>query len=750
MTLDSSLLAGWISTIALQGTLLLAAAWIIDRTLSRANAQWRELSWRIALFGGVLVATLQLLFAPDLSSPRFVVPTPSFNTRAVSPVREKAQDITQTNVVADAQTIKSSSVDTAGHSSSPSHFSTIDWRSGVVALWLLGAAASLMNIATSVVRLRRRIGKARSLADPALASKSHLVAQRIGVAAPALMELRDIESPLALTRGRVIVPTWALETLDHDQLSVMLAHEIAHIARRDPLWKLLTALWCSVFWFIPFAWIARRRLDDLAEIACDAIAAHHTRNHRALAECLVACAEHRPSRFVTSLAPAMASRPSSLLYRVERLLEGRPLQTGPAPGYRIVAVMTMMLCVVALPAVGFDRATAAPKGDSKSSSSVSIHSDDGVENTRIILDDGTTSMSVTIDGKIAFKADDTGIERLDADGVARFEETRDSTTRRVVFTMQKGVLQPTYFVANVEQPFDAAAQSWFAQLLPALIRESGIGAEERIGRLYRQGGAALVLDEIRKTHSTYARGLYLAQLLATGPLQPADVDAVIALAGAMESDYDRRNALTEIWKTQTLDESQQTTFLRQMQRFTSDYERSELLIAVLPALKHTEASYRIWLDAANEIGSDYEHRRCLQTLIEHGEASDADLARVIDASNSLGSDYEHRELLTTAIEHARDIKPLAMAYTQSAGQIRSDYERREALIAFANHGSLDAASARAVLDAAAQIRSKNERKDVLIALARVMPKDAALAARYHEVTADLSDFERQEAESALR
>ena len=53
-------LAGWLLSVALHGGLLLAAAWLIDRTVRFAPST-RESMWRCALFGGVFTASLQAL-----------------------------------------------------------------------------------------------------------------------------------------------------------------------------------------------------------------------------------------------------------------------------------------------------------------------------------------------------------------------------------------------------------------------------------------------------------------------------------------------------------------------------------------------------------------------------------------------------------------------------------------------------------------------------------------------------------------
>jgi hypothetical protein len=57
--------AGWLLTVALHGGLFLLAAWLIDRTWHAPPNAWRELMWRVALFGGVITASMQPIAGPS-------------------------------------------------------------------------------------------------------------------------------------------------------------------------------------------------------------------------------------------------------------------------------------------------------------------------------------------------------------------------------------------------------------------------------------------------------------------------------------------------------------------------------------------------------------------------------------------------------------------------------------------------------------------------------------------------------------
>lgn len=77
----------------------------------------------------------------------------------------------------------------------------------------------------------------------------------------------NIPSPfvLGLFRPRVYIPSG----LKGESLSYVLAHENAHIQRRDYLWKPAGYLLLSVYWFNPLLWIAYILLCRDIEGACD-------------------------------------------------------------------------------------------------------------------------------------------------------------------------------------------------------------------------------------------------------------------------------------------------------------------------------------------------------------------------------------------------------------------------------------------------------------------------------------------------
>ncbi|WP_370335739.1 M23/M56 family metallopeptidase [Parvularcula marina] len=77
-------------------------------------------------------------------------------------------------------------------------------------------------------------------------------------------------SPFATPCGRVILPSAYSKTASEEETALIIAHERAHIARRDPFWFLILAAADAVFWFNPFIRVQTSHCRLAAELDCDA------------------------------------------------------------------------------------------------------------------------------------------------------------------------------------------------------------------------------------------------------------------------------------------------------------------------------------------------------------------------------------------------------------------------------------------------------------------------------------------------
>lgn len=129
--------------------------------------------------------------------------------------------------------------------------------------------------------------------------------------------------------------------------NAVLAHEVAHLSRRDHLTAMAAELLVCMLPWHPLSWWARRRLAELAEEACDDWAIRCARGAVEYAESLLAFG--RPPR---SALLAIVSG-SSVATRVRRVLDDLAGDTrigrGLAIGGPVVAALALTIAAVARP-----------------------------------------------------------------------------------------------------------------------------------------------------------------------------------------------------------------------------------------------------------------------------------------------------------------------------------------------------------------------------------------------------------------
>jgi TonB family protein len=141
----------------------------------------------------------------------------------------------------------------------------------VVSIWMLGASLALLALVAGAVRLARLAKLARPITRETWHRLTAEVSQHLKIRGPVrLLQSPAVPIPMTwgLWRPRVVLPLGA-EHWSADRRRAVLAHELAHVRRRDWLVQILAAVVCAMYWFHPLFWLAYRRLREESEHACD-------------------------------------------------------------------------------------------------------------------------------------------------------------------------------------------------------------------------------------------------------------------------------------------------------------------------------------------------------------------------------------------------------------------------------------------------------------------------------------------------
>jgi beta-lactamase regulating signal transducer with metallopeptidase domain len=371
-------LLAWLLTYALHGTLLLGLAALVSarRRLSPAA---QDVLWKAALVGGLATATVQSLagIAPlggslalsaspvtrDAGAGTLAPPVAALPATDATPAPDLAPPSAATGTPAPEPARALAPADVASDLSAAAA-PPLAAETLLLILWALFAATALARLGLAHLSLRRMLGPRRPLEDDVLEAELDLLRREAGIRGELRLTTADgLVSPVALGRREICLPRAALDELDPAQQRSVLAHEVAHLARRDPTWLALATVLERLFPFQPLNRLARRRLQECAEYLCDDWAAHRAGSGIVVATSLLKVAEWMEAGTVPAPVPlaGMAESPSQLVTRVRRLVEnGAPGSPDRARRFALGALV--LLAGTALVAPGVTAAVVQGEG----------------------------------------------------------------------------------------------------------------------------------------------------------------------------------------------------------------------------------------------------------------------------------------------------------------------------------------------------------------------------------------------------
>ncbi len=245
----------------------------------------------------------------------------------------------------------------------------------VVALWAAGVLLLSLRTFGGWVLVQRLKAKGLSPVPESLEATFARLREALRISAPVrLYQSALVQVPTALgwLRPVVLVPAGVLVGLSAEQLELVLAHELAHIRRRDYLINLLQTAVETLLFYHPAVWWVSGRMRVEREHCCDDLAVAACGNPvgyaRALAD-LESLGARRP-------VLAMAASGGSLFERVARLVappgslsrSSRGLATVLTAG-ALALVFTLGASLVGAPRPVEDVAAAQPAQGSQPSAS---------------------------------------------------------------------------------------------------------------------------------------------------------------------------------------------------------------------------------------------------------------------------------------------------------------------------------------------------------------------------------------------
>lgn len=203
----------------------------------------------------------------------------------------------------------------------------LPWSALLVGIWALVALVGVLLIGRAAIRQRRAFEPRAPITHGACVDALDRLARRAGMRHHVrLSRSAAASTPLVLGAREICLPERALE-LEQGALEAVLAHELAHIERRDLGWVNGALFLQALLWFQPLHRKARAELRESAELAADDRAVELTGDPLGLARTLTHVASWVTGTPLAS-SVAMARPGSAIVERVARLVESSEARRG--------------------------------------------------------------------------------------------------------------------------------------------------------------------------------------------------------------------------------------------------------------------------------------------------------------------------------------------------------------------------------------------------------------------------------------
>ncbi len=217
----------------------------------------------------------------------------------------------------------------------------------IVLVWISGVAVLTVRFFGGWVRLMGTV-RAGIPADDAWQHRLSAMAEHMGIHRPVkLMTSMSIAGPILIgwLKPVVFVPVSALTGMNSEQISAVLAHELAHVRRCDFLVNLLQSILEVFLFYHPAVWWVSRRVRIEREHCCDDMAVATCGNSLTYVRALTEIEELRgfPAR------PAVAAAGGSLLGRAHRLLGRNPDKVKRPWRLRDWIIVTVLVAAILAP-----------------------------------------------------------------------------------------------------------------------------------------------------------------------------------------------------------------------------------------------------------------------------------------------------------------------------------------------------------------------------------------------------------------
>jgi beta-lactamase regulating signal transducer with metallopeptidase domain len=333
-------LGSWGVSYLLHSTVILGVVLLLTHFGNFISESRKDVLLKMGLVAGILTASLQFVQSSNGAFVRTIVvdvaPLPS---KIGNQLSSESRIISTKNLIM----VVPEQMAAAPLSQSGQRF-TINWLNGLLAFWLGGCVFFALRFVWLWQSFKRTIGKRTVLEHQPTIDLCCQLKEKIGINRQIdLTQSDQITSPMAIGLSQICIPHGLWLEVDEEQLKAIIAHELAHLSRIDPIWLFFWHLMSIVFFFQPFNKLTQLSFQSRAEFLADATAVRQTKDPVAMVNSLMSAAKLASRGSFSSLTSHLLGRNATIVERSRLLLAEKLVETKSSVSFILIAATVIVV-----------------------------------------------------------------------------------------------------------------------------------------------------------------------------------------------------------------------------------------------------------------------------------------------------------------------------------------------------------------------------------------------------------------------
>jgi len=346
--------------------------------------------------------------------------------------------------------------------------------------------------------------------------------------------------------------------------------------------------------------------------------------------------------------------------------------------------------------------------------------------------DNFSDYDIQVRGKIKVNDNDTGILSISPGGSLKISKKTFGNKRSVIIESNSlGILNYEYYEGRTKIDYKPEGEKWLADILLDVLRITGIDAEGRVKRFYKQDGVDAVLQEIEMISSNSVRALYFEALLDDYKLNEMEVMAISTGISKLSSNTARGELYSAYSSIFLINTNTSIVFFSNVSKLSSNSERARILVQISEKINFEDGEViEAYFAVVDRMSSNTERGRVMRNLENTQDLTVSTYTRLLQSVGKLSSNTEMGTTLRSLDKMDLSNPAISEAFFNTVDKMSSNTEMGSTLRHYISEENLSKENYIRMLATIKKMSSNTEMGSVLRSFPKMDLTDSSLVVAY--------------------